>query len=134
MIQVLAELRGLHIVGVASERCIAPSGIYGILASVPQPAHPGEMKVLDPRGLEAARQIFLAKLRVAPGSWNGSHIHQPADAIGLQNADEFLDGMSGMPDCADDHVPDVPSSKVPKARIGFPREPVRVMQGYECES
>ena len=101
---------------------------------MPQPAQPGEMKVLDARGLQGCRQSFLIKLRIAPGSWNGSHVHQPADAMGPQNADEFFDGMSGMPDGADDHVPDVPSSKVPKARIGFPREPVRVMQGYECES
>ena len=48
-------------------------------------------------------KLSRSKLRIAARSWNGSHIHQPADAVCLQNADEFFDGMGGVPDGADRH-------------------------------
>ena len=49
---------GLHVVRIASKRCIAPASIHRILAGMPEASQAREMTVLDARGLEAARQAF----------------------------------------------------------------------------
>jgi hypothetical protein len=57
-------------------RAFAPSRIHGILVRMPEAAQAREMTVPD-----------------------GSHIHEPADAVSFQHPDELFDGMGGVPDC-----------------------------------
>ena len=61
--------------------------------------------------MQAVREAFSVELRIAARLRDGSHIHQPADPMGLENPDEFFNGMRGMADGADNHLL-FPSPKV----------------------
>jgi hypothetical protein len=109
--QVLAKLSGLHVVGVATERGIAPGRVDRVRSRPPEATEPGKMFVADSRIAKAGPQSFLTKLRVVSGLGDSADVDQLLDSVRLENADELLDGMRRMPDGVnrgerfDTHVP-----------------------------
>jgi len=100
-IQIFAEFRGLHVVGEAPKRRVAPSAVDRILASVPEPTQSRKMAIVDAHTWEADGQAFLVELWIAPRFGNGSYVHQPSDAISPQDPEEFFDGMDRVSDSVD---------------------------------
>jgi len=63
-----------------------------------QSAEAGDMRVLDPGATEGARQRVTTELRVVSRPWNCPNVDDAIDAVGGEQAKEFLDRPCGMPD------------------------------------
>ena len=81
-LNVLAELRQLHVIRIAAKREIVPAGVEGIGSRVPQPAKTGKMRIT---------QCFSIELRIVARSWHGSHVKHPHNVIGPKQIDEGID-------------------------------------------
>ncbi len=90
LLQAGLKLGGLHIVGKAAERLVAPALVGRIGAGVAQAAQAGQVSIVDAGGLQAVGQGFTVELRVTPGAGDGAHIHHPRDAVHVQQVDEFI--------------------------------------------
>lgn len=94
------ELRGLHVIGIASERRVAPGSIWRIRACVSQSPEPRHVRVADVDGLKKLRERILAELRVVQRSWNGAHVKHVSDFVRLKQGQEHIDGPVRVADCA----------------------------------
>ena len=60
----LLEIRGLHVIGIAAEACVAPSHVYGVLPGVTEAAQAGHVAVVDACRMQRGRQLVAIELRV----------------------------------------------------------------------
>jgi hypothetical protein len=65
---------------------------------VSQPAEPGDMRVSDPRATQGPGQRVTTELRVVSRAWNCPNVDDTINAVGGEQADEFVDRPCGMPD------------------------------------
>src|SRR5450755_1034672 len=87
---------GLHVIREPAKRGVAPPGIDGIAARLSQSTQSGHVPVNDTRCLQTSGQAFSIELRIVPRPRDGSYIHQLADTMRMQDADEFIDWMCGV--------------------------------------
>src|SRR5690349_6978010 len=95
--QIPGKIRGLHVIGIAAEGCIAPSGIRRLWTRVTKTAKPRHMDIAYMDKLQRCRQSFTVELGVMPGTRDSTHIHQTSHRMSREQADKLFDGSRGMP-------------------------------------
>lgn len=83
-LQILRELRRLHVIGVTSERWVTPGSIRRVRARMPPATQPRHVRISEADGLQRGWQGVLVELRVVPRAWYRPHIHQPLRAMSLR--------------------------------------------------
>src|SRR5580704_7288053 len=73
-IEVLAELGGLHIVGIASKGGVAPTSVHRAGFRMAQAAESWHVTVLDAGGGQAHGQSLLTELRIVARARDGSDV------------------------------------------------------------
>src|SRR5215468_10936813 len=68
------ELLRLHVIGVPSERSIAPRSVARVRVGFPFPAKLGEMFVTNSVRAQRFRQRVLVELRITLRAWPGAHV------------------------------------------------------------
>ena len=89
----------LRIIGVTPGERVSPSNVAGARRRdrVTQSAQILEMPIADPVLAQIGGEPVAAELRIAPRKWNPPHVHDLAHAPSLEQAEELLRGVSGMP-------------------------------------
>ncbi len=91
---------GLRIVGIAAHKGVAPGGIVvaGVEARVAAASQVLEMPIGNAMRAQIAGEPLAIELRIAPRERNTPDVHQPMHGPSLQQSDEMLGRMAGMPD------------------------------------
>src|SRR5579871_229185 len=92
LLQALLELWCLHVIRVASERGVAPSGVSRIRAGAAQPSQSRYCLVCNAGFPEAYREQFLVELWITPRPGYASDVHNLSNSVSLKQADEFVYG------------------------------------------
>src|SRR6185437_5501912 len=87
----------LHVIRIAAEAGILPTGILRIGPRVPQSPKPRPRLVLDAGLPQARRQLLAAELRVRPRFRNRPHIRHQLDPLPLQQPEELLNRPRRVP-------------------------------------
>jgi len=90
IVQILPELRRLHIIGEATEAGVMPSGVNGITARMPEATQTGHVTVMKAGGMQSRRQFASVELRIVPRTWDRAYIDQSLHPVRFQKLDEFL--------------------------------------------
>jgi hypothetical protein len=90
IVQILPELRRLHIIGEATEVGVMPSGVDGITERMPEATQTWHVTVMKARGMEDRRQFGSVELRIVPRTWDGAYIDQSLHPVRFQKLDEFV--------------------------------------------
>lgn len=97
--QPVLEIGRLHIIGESSERGVSPAAIQRrIGARAPQSPEGLHMPIVDPAIAKDSPQRIPVKLRMMPGTWDGSDIDQLPDPICPQNSDKLIQPARRMAD------------------------------------
>ena len=102
-IQVRFELRRLHVVRVAAEAGIPPSGVDRVFPRAAQSAEPWHVRVVNACVLERCGQLLAAELRVVARLRNLSDVDETLHAVRGQQGDEFIDGPRRVTDSENRH-------------------------------
>jgi hypothetical protein len=98
IVQRIAELAGLHVIGVSSEARISPLGVARLAPAAPPAAEGCHVGVprsgVDQRSLE----VWSREMRVPDGCWEGAHIDQMCRAFPCQQPEKLLERPGRMPD------------------------------------
>jgi len=89
--QALAELGGLHVVGVAAKAGILPCGVDGILTRMAKSAEPRHVSVRDALGGERRVQCVAVELWIVARFRDGPDVGQLFDSVSLQKIHELFD-------------------------------------------
>jgi hypothetical protein len=96
------EIGSLHVVGVAAEAGVAPTGVDGVLFGVAEAAEGFEVDVADAARAEGGRERLAIELRVATGAGNGANVDDALDAVGAEERDEFVERAGRVADGEDE--------------------------------
>jgi len=88
-VQILLELRRLHVIGIAPEAGVLPRGIDGIWTGMPKAAQSRHVPVVKPSGMQAGRQLVPVELRIVSRTWDRAHIDEPFDLVCFEETDEL---------------------------------------------
>jgi len=92
------ELHGLHVVGEAAKRQVAPADIRGLPGRMAQAPEPGQVPVRDACGRQRLAQDVDAVLRVVTGPRDSTDVGEQGDVVLLQEVDERAERTDGVPD------------------------------------
>src|ERR1700687_448483 len=92
------ELLGLHVVGVAAKRGVAPAEIDRVCPSVAQPAQRLQVPVAELAGVKRARQRGAIELRVVPRPGDRANVHHLLHPVGAEQLEELPGGAGGVAD------------------------------------
>jgi hypothetical protein len=98
VVEVVCKCRRLHVVGIAPERVVAPSGVQRIGKRPAQPPEPRHRQVTNADLLQRFRERRLVELRIAPRTRDRPHIDNARDLVGLEQAKKLIKTPGGMPD------------------------------------
>ena len=90
IVQILPELRRLHVIGEATEAGVMPTGVEGIPARMPEATQSGHVTVVKASGMQGRRQFASVELRIVPRTRDGAHIDQSLYLVCFQKMDELL--------------------------------------------
>ncbi len=93
------EFRRLHVIGESSEACVLPASINAVARGVAQSTKLFHRSVINARCLERFGQCIGVELRIVARARNGANIYNALDAMGFEDANEFLDGPIRMANC-----------------------------------
>ena len=82
----------LHVIRIAPETRVAPAGVGGIFAGVPQAAQGRHMCVFNTLCRKAGGQGRAIELGILARTGKGADVHEMTDAIRLQQHNKVLDG------------------------------------------
>src|SRR5690554_3835453 len=88
-------------VGIATERGVAPGAIDRILRRAPASAQFGNKKIVDVVLFQTGSQGSFAKLRQASGTGKAPHIRHGLYSIVLEQLNKRVDGARGVPNRPD---------------------------------
>ena len=123
-LQAVFELRGLHVVGIATEAGIAPTGVRRVGPRTPQAAQPGHVSVVDLRAVQSRRQLVAIELGIVSRARDRPHVDDALDAVRLEEAEEFVDRARGMPDREDHQGRHITWLVVPLPRSSLPYQAI----------
>jgi hypothetical protein len=99
--QAVLELLGLHVIGVATEAGVTPSGVDRVDSRVAQSSKSRDVLVVDSHATKCWRQFVAIELRIVPGPRNRSHVDDTLHAMRLEESDEYLYRTCRVPDRED---------------------------------
>jgi hypothetical protein len=79
--QAVFELRGLHVIGIATKAGIAPPGVRGVGPRTAQAAQPGHVSIVNLPAVQSRRQLVAIELRIVARAWYGSHVDQSGHVL-----------------------------------------------------
>src|SRR5919198_1361121 len=82
---------GLHVIGVAAKRLVAPRAVGRVPPRTAQAAERWQMNVADSRCLEGVRKRAGLVLRIAPRAWDGANVGEGGHPMVPQECKEVLD-------------------------------------------
>ena len=103
----MREVRGLHVVGIAAKRQVAPAGIGESAVVRRKPPRPGGA-IADVHGGERSGQRLGVELRVVPRARHRAHVDQLRNEVGAKQLHERLDRPRRMADRQDATLAAVP--------------------------
>lgn len=86
------KLRGLHVVGEASETCVSPGSVWRIPLWTAQASKGNHMLVSDVVNGQRRGKGLLVELRIVPGLGNRSDIDHEGNLLDLQDVNELFQG------------------------------------------
>src|SRR5262249_51881078 len=95
------ERVGLHVVGVAAEAFVSPTGIGRVLARAPQPAQDGHRQIFDASLAERGAEGIGVELWVMAGAWHRPDVCEALDAVSAEQGDKPVDRQRRMTDGKD---------------------------------
>lgn len=99
LVERLLELFCLHVIGIAAEARISPTGIDRIPCGLPQPSEARLVDIFQAGLLQAVSERVHIELRVAPRARDFSHIDQKFDGVRLQEVEKCIDRSRRVSNC-----------------------------------
>ena len=103
LLEILLELRRLHVIGIAAKRGVAPAAVDRVAPGMPQAAQPRHVNIADAGFFQRSRQRCLVELRVARRARQRAHVGYARDAVRAKQLDELVDRTRRMADGQDRH-------------------------------
>lgn len=89
-LNILCELRGLHIIRITSKREVVPAGVGRISTRVAQASEAGKMGIGNSGYLEGRGECIAIELRIMTRPWHGPHVKYPHNLIAPEQIDECV--------------------------------------------
>ena len=103
LVQLAAELRRLHVIGVRPEARALPGYVRRVPASTPTTAESRQPSIRDPDLRERGGERLALEVRMAPGGRIATHVGHVPNPVGREQPEEIGDGQDRVPDGVDDH-------------------------------
>ena len=100
-LNVLGELRRLHVIRIAAKREIVPSRVDGIGSRVAQSPKTRKMRIANIERAQGFSECLAIELGIVTRLRHCPHIEYPHDLIGSEQIDEGADRPIRVPDRAD---------------------------------
>ena len=89
IVQIVPELKCLHVIGKPTEAGVVPTSVDGIPLRMPEATQPGHIPVVKASGMQSNRQLAPVELRIVARTRDGAYIDHSFYMVRFEKVDEL---------------------------------------------